>query len=91
MHLGVRIWRNFLPKKLDIKSQIRHIRVMDYEKYIKTALHSLHEEGRYRVFTDLGVKLACFRARLITLNPRREKSLSGVRMIISAWGRTSRL
>ena len=46
---------------------------MDYDKYIKTALHSLHEEGRYRVFTDLGRQVGLFpRALDYSQSPPRE-------------------
>lgn len=46
---------------------------MDYESYINNALKTLHQEGRYRVFTDLGRQAGLFpRALDYSQSPPRE-------------------
>ncbi|MGC6511217.1 MAG: 5-aminolevulinate synthase [Parvibaculales bacterium] len=46
---------------------------MDYDSYINNALKTLHQEGRYRVFTDLGRQAGLFpRALDYSQSPPRE-------------------
>ena len=61
----------------------------DYDECIDQALGSLHDEGRYRVFTDLARRAGQFpRAWDHSGVTPRERLLSGAQMTILAWVKT---